>query len=58
MSQSCVQSKTCSQCRGYDSTKTGCYFKPFDYFWGTATVAQVEPSDPACQLFKGVELPF
>lgn len=58
MSQAPVQAKTCIQCSGYDPTKTGCYYKPYDYFWGTATLVQVEPDDPACDRFRGIELPF
>jgi hypothetical protein len=58
MSQSANQSKTCAQCTGYDSTKTGCYFKLDDYFWGTATLAQVKATDLACDCFKGIEPPF
>jgi hypothetical protein len=58
MSQAPIQAKTCIQCSGYDPTKTGCYYKPYEYFWGFATLVQVEPTDPACSRFKFVELPY
>ena len=57
MSDSTAQSKTCAQCTGYDATKTGCYHKPYDTFWGYPTVQQVKPTDSACHLYKSVELP-
>jgi hypothetical protein len=57
MSETCIASKTCADCTGYDRTKTGCYYKPYSYFWGAATLVQVEPTDPACHLYKAVELP-
>jgi hypothetical protein len=58
MSQTSVQTNTCGQCVGYDSSKKACRFKPYDYFWGIANMIPAEPNDEPCWRFKHIELPY
>jgi len=52
MSQAIIQTKTCIECAGYDSSKKACRFKPYDYFWGIANMIPADPSDKSCWRFK------
>jgi hypothetical protein len=47
-----------SSVQGMTRPKQDAITSPYNYFWGTATLVQVEPEDPACDRFKGIELPF
>jgi hypothetical protein len=50
MSQTTVQAKPCILYSGFGLTKTERYYKPYDYFWGTATLVQVEPDGSSLRL--------